>query len=89
MRFDSDSVIFGNASSPFLLNTQIKFNLNAFENSRVVEELKENLCVDDWLSGVDSEGEIEQEISSSSEIMSKGGFPLVKWGSNSNSPFES
>lgn len=82
MRFDR--VIFGNACSPFLLNATIKYHLNSFPTSRVVSELTENLYVDDWLSGADTEEEIENMITSASEIMNGGSFPLSKWGSNSS-----
>ena len=82
MRFDR--VVFGNASSPFLLNATIRYHLGCFENTRVVSELKENLYVDDWLSGGDTEEEIEHMITSASEIMNQGSFPLTKWGSNSS-----
>ena len=83
MRFDR--VVFGNASSPFLLNATIKHHLSGFENTRVVNELKQNLYVDDWLSGCDTEEEIEHMITSASDIMNQGSFPLTKWGSNSTS----
>lgn len=82
MRFDR--VVFGNTCSPFLLNATVKLHLSFFEDSRVVTELKENLYVDDWLTGADTEGEVEDMIARGSEIMIKGGFPLAKWGSNSS-----
>ncbi|XP_037775537.1 uncharacterized protein LOC119572501 [Penaeus monodon] len=44
-------VPFGNTCSPFLLNATIKYHLQSFPNTEVIEELKENLYVDDWLSG--------------------------------------
>ena len=46
MRFDT--VVFGNASSPFLLNATIKFHLNMFCDSKAVTELKQNLL---WIIG--------------------------------------
>ena len=51
-------VTFGVKSSPFLLNATIRHHLGKFGQSRVVEELLENLYVDDWLSGADSESEV-------------------------------
>ena len=77
-------MVFGNSCSPFLLNATVKHHLSCFENSRVLSELKDNLYVDDWLSGADTESEIRDMISSATEIMKKGGFPLTKWGSNSS-----
>ena len=41
-------VPFGNCSSPFLLNATVQFHLSGFPESRVVEELKENMYVDDF-----------------------------------------
>lgn len=81
MRFDR--VVFGNTSSPFLLNATIRFHLKHFENSKVVDELNENLYVDDWLTGADSQEEIAHMARDAENVMGKGGFPLAKWGSNS------
>ena len=53
MRFKR--VILGNTSSPFLLNATLKFHLSKFEKTRTVEELTNNLYVDDWLTGPDTE----------------------------------
>ena len=47
-------VPFGNCASPFLLNATIQHHLAKLSNSRVIEELKDNLYVDDWLTGADS-----------------------------------
>ena len=80
MRFDR--VVFGNSSSPFLLNATIKHHLSSFDDSRVVTELRDNMYVDDWLSGGDTEAEIEHMVASSTKIMNDGCFPLTKWGSN-------
>ncbi|GFR59729.1 retrovirus-related Pol polyprotein from transposon 17.6 [Elysia marginata] len=81
MRFER--VVFGDASSPFLLNATIKYHLNKFHDSVVVSELRENLYVDDWLSGSDSQDEIVKMASEAENILGQGGFPLAKWGSNS------
>ena len=53
MRFER--VILGNTSSPVLLNATLKFHLSKFEKTRTVEELTNNLYVDDWLTGADTE----------------------------------
>lgn len=42
---------YGNAKTPFLLNATVKYHLKSFPNTEVIEELKEILYVDDWLSG--------------------------------------
>ena len=82
MRFDR--VVFGNTSSPFLLNATIKLDLNKFCDSKIVPELKQNLYVDDWLTGADFQDEAADMVTEDVTIMGKGGFPLAKWGSNSS-----
>ncbi|XP_063607690.1 uncharacterized protein LOC134782212 [Penaeus indicus] len=54
-------VPFGNTSSPFLLNATI--------NTEVIEELKENLYVDDWLSGADSAEEASVKFKEAQRIL--------------------
>ena len=81
MRFTR--VPFGNCSSPFLLNATVQFHLSGFPESRVVEELNENMYVDDFLSGADSVEECCTMVRDAISIMSKASMPLVKWGSNS------
>ena len=46
-------VPFGNKSSLFLLNATIQHHLASFPSIPVVQELKENFYVDDWISGAD------------------------------------
>ena len=84
MRFDR--VVFGNASSPFLLNATLKHHLEPFSESHahVISELKQNLYVDDWLSGADHETQLVELKESATNILQKGGFPLTKWNSNSS-----
>lgn len=55
MRFDR--VPFGNKSSPILLNATIN-HLPFYPTTKVFDELKENLYVDDWLS----EGDTDKEV---------------------------
>ena len=81
MRFTR--VPFGNCSSPFLLNATVQFHLSGFPESRVVEELKENMYVDDFWSGADSVEECCTMVKDTTSIMSQASMPLVKWGSNS------
>ena len=49
----------------------------------MVRELTNNVYIDDFLSGADTEEEVENMITLASEIMNKGGFSFNKWGSNS------
>ena len=73
---------FGNKSSPFLLNATIKHHLNQFESSNTVTELSENLYVDDFLTGADSEEEACSLINEANQIMHLACMPLAKWTSS-------
>ena len=81
MRFNR--VPFGNKSSPFLLNATIKHHLESFPSSKVVEELRDNLYVDDWLSGADSIDEGCAKFTEACNILAQAGMSLSKWKSNS------
>ena len=80
MRFTR--VPFGNKCSPFLLNATIKHHLSTMPKSSVVTELLENLYVDDWLSGSDTEDEAQAMLQEAKMVMSKAGMNLTKWHSN-------
>jgi hypothetical protein len=82
MRFNR--VTFGINSSPFLLNATIKHHLSLFPRGKVIEELENNLYVDDWLSGADSEEEALHMFSEACSIMNKASMNLAKWNSNSH-----
>ena len=78
-------VVFGLTSSPFLLNATIKHHLNKYiENDKiVVERLKDDMYVDDLVSGTDALGEAKVLYEKSRSIMSEAGFDLRKWETNS------
>ena len=76
-------VPFGNCSSPFLLNATLQHHLSVVPQTPLVKELKDNIYVDDLLTGTDSELDGCQFIKEATEIMSLTSFPLTKWGSNS------
>ncbi|GFN98535.1 hypothetical protein PoB_002504100 [Plakobranchus ocellatus] len=80
MRFNR--VTFGNASSLFILNAEIKLHLERYEKDRTIAELMTNLYVDDWLTGSDCEDELLGMMARSEEDLQQGGFPLTKWTSN-------
>ena len=72
-------------SSPFLaistVNARAKKYAELFRNA--VQEILENMCVDNVLTGadtVDSTVKLQQDMS---EIMMKAAFNLTKWASNS------
>nr|XP_027223346.1 uncharacterized protein LOC113815482 [Penaeus vannamei] len=75
-------VPFGNTSSPFLLNATIKYHLQSYPDTEVVIELKDNLYVDDWLSGADTAEEACEKFKEAQSILAEAGFPLSKWHSN-------
>ena len=81
MRFTR--VPFGNKSSPFLLNATVQHHLSQFPPTRVVEELKANMYVDDWITGADSDEEGCSMLEEATEIMNRASMPLAKWESNS------
>ena len=75
-------VPFGNTSSPFLLNATIKHHLNSYPDSVTVTELKENLYIDDWLSGADTVEDACKMFSEAQSILSEAGMTLSKWHTN-------
>ena len=76
-------VPFGNCSSPFLLNATIKHHLSTVPQTPVVQELQDNLFVDDFISGADSDEEGCDVINESACVMDKASMTLSKWCSNS------
>ena len=54
-----------------------------------MEELTNNLYVDDWLTGADTEQELINLKTEATQILNEGGFPLDKWTSNSGMMRES
>ena len=49
----------------------------------MIEELKDNLYIDDWLIGADSAEEGGKLIQEASDVMNQAAMPLAKWVSNS------
>ena len=81
MRFTR--VPFGNRSCPFLLNATVQHHLTQFPPTKVVEELRANMYVDDWLTGADSDEEACNMLTEATDVMDKASMSLAKWGSNS------
>lgn len=75
MRFTR--VPFGNKSSSFLLNATKSYHLDSFPASEVVNELKENLYLDDWLSGADNVSEGKAKFIEACSIFAKAGITLT------------
>lgn len=76
-------VTFGNKASPFLLNGAVKYHLSKYPPSRVIQELQQNLYVDDWLTGANTELEACQMFEEAVKVMKAAGLDLAKWNSNS------
>ena len=81
MRFTR--VPFGNRASPFLLCATIRHHLSLYPHSLVVDELMENLYMDDWITGCDSEEQVQRMFQEAQAIMKQAGMVLSKWTSNS------
>ena len=81
MRFTR--VPFWNRSSAFLLNVTIKHHLASYPSSRLVLELSDNLYVDNWLTGADSDEKTCVMIVEASQIMSEASMSLTQWSSSS------
>jgi transposase InsO family protein len=75
-------VLFGSASSPFMLNATLHTHLNNHE-SDIAKDIKNDLYVDNFISGCDSEEEILQYYNEARSIMAEGNFNLRSWASNS------
>ena len=58
MRFTR--VTFGLNCSPFLLNATVKYHLSFYDGHKATEELKNNLYVDDLLTGTDDQKRVQQ-----------------------------
>ncbi|CAB4030027.1 integrase core domain, partial, partial [Paramuricea clavata] len=77
-------VVFGLTSSPFLLNATLRHHLSKYveKENAVVERIREDLYVDDLVSGGDSVGTAKEIYETSKAIMLEGGFELRKWVTN-------
>ena len=86
MRFQR--VVMGVACSPFLMNATVRHHLSLFDDSPLLCELRDNLYVDDWLSGADSQEAVSEMLQEASCIMAGAGMELAKCCSNFTDLFE-
>ena len=86
MRFTR--VPFGNTSSPFILNAVIRYHLSCFPESDLIKELQDDIYVDNYLGGADSEEEAIKKYQDASAILSSAGLTLSKWTTSSKSVSE-
>jgi hypothetical protein len=80
-------VVFGVTSSPFLLNATIRYHLEQFRESHdaLIYKLLRSFYVDDLVTGASTEEEAFGLFSDAKTLMSKGGFNLCKFHTNSKS----
>ena len=75
-------VPFGSCSSPFMLAAVLNLHLST-TSTPVTDDMKQNIYVDNILSGCDTEAELMQYYTQAREIMGKAKFNLRSWSSNS------
>ena len=76
------AVLFGSVSLPFMLSATLDHHLNLYD-SPVARDMKNNLYVDNIISGCQSEDHILRYYTESRTIMSNARFNLRSWASNS------
>lgn len=76
-------VLFGSASSPFMLNSTLRLHLSN-HNSEVATDMQQNLYVDNIISGCPTEDSVIQYFREARAIMSEANFNLRSWTSNSH-----
>ena len=74
-------VVFGVASSPFLLNATVRHLMEGYEESfpSTVAKLLNSMFVDDMVCGSNTESEAYQLYLESKDVMGRGGFNLRKF----------
>ena len=75
-------VLFGSASSPFMLSAALDFHLNS-HNSAILNDMKHNLYMDNIISGCEIEEESLHYYTTTREIMKEANFNLRSWATNS------
>lgn len=78
------TVLFGSTSSPFMLHATLHHHLDNY-NTPVAEDMKENIYVDNVISGCDQELEAVDYYKEARSIMNEAHFNLRSWSSNSSS----
>ena len=82
-------VLFGINSSPFLLNATIRHHLLQYQPpSETVVQLQDQLYVDDFLGGSDSEEGAWGLFVEARDVLAKAGMPLTKCASSSKVVFD-
>ena len=81
------AVLFGSTSSPFILHATLHHHLESY-TSPVATDMKDNMYVDNIISGRDQETEVIHYFQESRSIMKDANFNLPSWASSSRSPNE-
>ena len=77
------AVLFGATSSPFILNAVLRHHLEQYQ-TKVADDIKHNLYVDNIISGCSSEEAATQHYQQARQIMKEAKFNLRSWASNSS-----
>ncbi|XP_065917547.1 uncharacterized protein [Dysidea avara] len=77
------TVLFGSTSSPFMLMATLHHHLNSWD-SPVAQDMKQNLYVDNVISGCSTEAEAIKYYREARFIMTQAQFNLRSWASNSS-----
>ena len=75
-------VLFGSTSSPFMLNATLHHHLERY-STPVAKDIRDNMYVDNVISGCDQETDIISYYQESRSIMNAANFNLRSWASNS------
>ena len=75
-------VPFGSSSSPFMLGAVLNLHLSKFDTP-VALDMRENIYVDNVLSGCNTEDKLLACYTQSRDIMSQAKFNLRSWSTNS------
>ena len=67
------------------MNATVRYHLATCDQTTVVQELKDNLYVDDWLSAANTLTEAQSSFTEARKVMLEAGMSLAKWSSNSSS----
>ena len=76
--FRFKTVLFGSTSSPFMLSATLHYHLDNY-SSPVAEDMKENIYVDNVISGCDQEPEAVDYYKEARTIMNAAHFNLRSW----------
>lgn len=76
------SILFRSASSPFMLNAVLHTHLDGYD-TKVTQDMKDNLYVDNIITGCDTEDDTIRYYGESRSVMAKAKFNLRSWASNS------